>query len=420
MGASRTSTRRSRSWGCYEPHVGPQGPAERLRRFSQALYPGRALRRYQLDAAAPILAAVDRQAGGRFVLLFARQAGKDELLAQLLAYLLARYQGKGDSMVMATPTYKPQALVSRRRLVERTATPLHPGAHGADGYRLVVRHAGVAFLSGEEQANVRGETANRLLVANEAQDLEPGLWDSRFAPMTASTNAPTVFSGTPWASGSLLSREMAALADTPALFRADWQAVAAEVPAYGEHVRGRIAQLGAQHPFILSEYGLQELDAAGGLFPPRRQAQMHGTHPRRVLGDLGHVYALLLDLAGEDEDAPAALSAWARERQRDSVALTVVDVDLSTVTDDLLRKPTYRVVDRREWVGQKHAALVPHLLDLVRDVWKARYLVVDATGQGAQVAGVLAAALHKTCETVPFIFSQASKSRARLGFPGGD
>ena len=384
--------------------------------FSRALYPHHILRAYQLAAAAPILAAIHNPRGGRYVVLFSRQSGKDELLAQIQAFVLARDQRRGGAVVMATPTYKPQALVSRRRLDARLDPAIHLDARRADGYRLVVGAASAAFLSAEPAANVRGETADRLLIANEAQDIDPAIWDARFAPMAASTNAPAVFSGTPWAAGSLLSREMHDLADQGRVFRATWEDVAAEVPAYGDHVRARIAQLGEGHPFIRSEYGLEELDTAGGLFPPRRQAQMHGTHPRRLAAEPGHAYALLLDLAGEDEDAPADLAAWSRERQRDSVALTVVDVDLSTVKDDLLRKPSYRVVDRGEWVGQRYAVLLPHLLDLARTVWRARWLVVDATGAGGQIARLFTAALGRVCDVEPFLFTQASKSQLGWDF----
>lgn len=384
--------------------------------FSRACYPAHTLRRYQLAAARPILAAVERAAGGAFVILFSRQAGKDELLAQLQAFLLARYRLAGAAIVMGVPTYQPQSVVSRKRLAQRLQTPLHAGVHPYSGYGVEVGRARAVFLSTQEEANVRGETADRLLIANEAQSIPPGIWDSRFAPMTASTNAPTVVSGTPWAAGSLLSREMAHAEDRGRLYRADWQTVAAEVPAYGAHVQEKIAQLGAGHPFIRSEYCLEELDAAGGLFPERRQAQMRGMHARQTSATAGKTYALLLDVAGEDEDAPAGLELWSRERQRDSTALTVVEVDLSTVKDDLLRKPTYRIVDRREWVGQRHASLYPHLLDLARNVWHARYFVIDATGAGATVAAYFTAALLRTCEVVPFLFTQPSKSELGWAF----
>ena len=60
-----------------------------------------------------------------------------------------------------------------------------------------------------------------LLVANEAQDIDPGIWDARFDPMAASTNATTVFMGTVWDRTGLLHRQMAHLA---ALEAQGWRA----------------------------------------------------------------------------------------------------------------------------------------------------------------------------------------------------
>src|SRR5207244_375909 len=142
-------------------------------------------------------------------------------------------------------------------------------------------------------------------------------WDSALAPMTASTNAPSIFSGTPWSDTSLLTRERAVGRSSQTLYEADWQRVAAELPAYGEHVRGRMKVLGERHPFIRTEYCLEELGSQGGMFPPRRIAQMRGHHERQVSASPGKQYAILLDVAGEDEDAPEDLTAWSRERRRD-------------------------------------------------------------------------------------------------------
>src|SRR5207244_13367479 len=126
------------------------------------------------------------------------------------------------------------------------------------------------------------------------------------------------------------------------------------------------------------------------------QAHMRGSHSRLREATPGKQYALLLDIAGEDEDAPEHLEAWTRERQRDSMALTVVEVDQSTCADPLLARPTYRVVDRQEWVGQRHALLVPNVVDLAVNVWRAAWLVYDATGKGQEMGGPLSAGLLRS------------------------
>ncbi len=387
--------------------------------FDRALWPDRPLRRYQLEAARSVLGLVSAGEGGAAALVFSRQSGKDETLARLFAYLLARYRHLERFVVVGAPTIRPQSVVARRRLVSRLRTPLHRGWRLAEGYRVTLGKAGVSFMSADPEANARSETASLLLVANEAQDIEPGHWDATFAPMAASANAPLVVSGTPWMAGSLLSRERAITRGLGTLYEADWRRVAEELPAYGAYVRAQMAKLGERHPFVRTEYELQEIGSEGGLFPPGRQAQMRGEHERQAAATAGKTYALLVDVAGEDEDQSDEVEARGREKRRDSTALTVVEVDLATVKDAALARPTYRVVDRREWVGRKHTELYATLTDLALSVWRARYLVVDATGIGAGLASFLGARLQRTrCEVHAFVFTQKSKSDLGWAFVG--
>ena len=79
-------------------------------------------------------------------------------------------------------------------------------------------------------------------------------------------------------------------------------------------------------------------------------------------------------------------------KKRDSTALTIVEVDLTSLADELIQAPTYRVVSRHEWVGVKHTTLYGRIKALA-DHWQARYLVVDATGVGAGLASFLDKAL---------------------------
>ena len=103
-------------------------------------------------------------------------------------------------------------------------------------------------------------------------------------------------------------------------------------------------------------------------------------------------------------------------RNRDATALTVVEVDLAGLDDPLVMQPTYRVVDRRLWVGTPHPQLYAAIADLARNVWGARHVVVDATGVGAGLAGFLGQAL--TGRVVPFVFSSQSKSQLGWDFLG--
>ena len=300
--------------------------------FSRLILPRWRLRPYQVGPARAIAASVERRQGGSFVVVFSRQAGKDEMLAQLLAMLLTRYQDTGGSVVIAAPTFRPQAALSRDRLLARLDTSLTASrTRVRDGYAIEVGRASARFLSAAPGANARGQTADLLLVANEAQDIRPEVWDAVFDPMAASTNAPTLFMGTVWSRDSLLARQMRHLEGlersdgVQRVWRVTWDRVARELPPYGHRVRARIAQLGANHPFIQTEYCLRELEGEGGLFPPHRIAQMQGDHPRQHRATPGRRYALLLDVAGEEESGGSPES-FRDTTRRDSTALTVVEV----------------------------------------------------------------------------------------------
>jgi hypothetical protein len=201
------------------------------------------------------------------------------------------------------------------------------------------------------------------------------------------------------------------------VFLVPWHRVAAEIPAYGERVRARMEQLGEHHPFIRTEYFLEELDGEQGLFPPQRIAQMEGEHARQHRGAPGKRYALLLDVAGEEESGGGQLAfGMDASSRRDSTALTVVEVDTASRADG---RPLYRVVDRRAWTGARHATLHAQLVDLATTVWKASWIVVDATGIGAGLASFLEASLRrKGVRVVPFLFTSASKSRLGWDFIG--
>ncbi len=187
------------------------------------------------------------------------------------------------------------------------------------------------------------------------------------------------------------------------MFCYDADVVGRQVPAYGEFVRNRVAKLGRNHPLIRTQYYLEEIDDAGGLFPRSRRALMRGDHERQHEPTAGKRYAALLDVAGEDEQAGDAVSrAMLGNEARDATALTIVEVDCGYG-----RLPTYRTVDRKLWLGTRHTALHAQILALVRH-WHAVWVVVDATGVGAGLASFLAAALGD--RLIPVTFSPKVKS----------
>lgn len=389
--------------------------------FSRFTLPGHALRGYQLEAARPLARHLLRRSGEQFAIAFSRQSGKDEMLAQVIAWVLLRNAERGGTIVVAAPTLRPQAMISRDRLRDRLlANPLTAPLTRVSDRTVSVGQARAVFVSAARTANARGLTADLGLIANEAQDIRPAVWDAVFDPMAASTNATTIFMGTVWTRETLLARQMHYLRHkqrqdgNPRVFLVPWQRVAQDLPAYGARVQSRIAQLGEQHPFVRTEYFLEELDGQQSLFPPQRIAMLQGDHPRQHRATSGKRYALLLDVAGEEEHG-GMLSGFSTSR-RDSTALTVVEVDLTGRQDG---RPLYRVVDRRAWTGIRHAELHAHLVELATNVWRASWIVVDATGIGAGLASFLQASLRRTAiRVVPFTFTASSKSQLGWDFVG--
>lgn len=416
----------------------------------------RPLRSYQLAPAKAIVQSILERRGDTFAVVMSRQAGKNELSAQLEAYLMNLFQQvRGASIVKASPTYKPQTVNSKMRLLDCLDNPWNrDSVHRDDGYIVRLGRCRAFFFSAHPSANVVGATASVLLECDEAQDVDEDKWSKDFAPMAASTNATTVFYGTVWTSRTLLARVIRRLRDKERqdgrqrVFLVPWEVVAAEVPSYGEYVKKEMARLGDNHPIIKTQYKLEEIDQAGRLFPAERIARMKGSHPRertppwlphtrrggfqtrpppsplgggREAGPHGASYVITVDVAGEDEELEGAELREAAPR-KDSTVATVFRVDLSGLDDPLVGLPRYEVVDRHWWTGVRHAQLYGALLDLVKH-WRAWYLVVDATGVGAGLAGFLARRLGRVKDdppgiVVPFEFSAASKSDLGWGFIG--
>lgn len=373
---------------------------------------GLKLRAYQRAAANAVLGSVLGGHGRSIVVMFPRQSGKNELQAQLEAYLLALYQNEPLEMVKIAPTWQPQCQTSMRRLEKAlNANPLTQRRwekQAGSIYRL--GRARILFFSGAPEANIVGATASLLLEVDEAQNVLPDKFDRDIAPMAASTNATRVFWGTAWTAHTLLGRELRAAANeeegdgVKRVFRITADEVSAEVPAYARFVRQQVARFGRSHPSVRTQYYSEEIDGQAGLFPPGRMALLEGGHAWQDQPTAGETYAFLLDVGGEDRAAQAA----AERREHDATALVIVAVEPAGLSDPLARAPTYRVVHLRQWRGENHTRLYAQIRALA-ERWNPRRLVVDATGLGAGLAAFLDRSLPG--RVTRFEFNAQSKSR---------
>jgi hypothetical protein len=372
------------------------------------------LRPYQRQVALAILDSVFSRKGVTFSVEIARQGGKNELSAQLELLLLTLYLAEPKNLVKCSPTFKPQTVISMIRLKDRLNDAGFGGTWTAElGYIIRLGNARAIFLSADDKANVVGNTAHLLLEIDESQDVSQEKYDKEFKPMGATTNVTTVHYGTTWDDATLLEAvkqtnlELERKDGLRRHFRYDWQEVAKYNPDYLAYVESERRRLGENHPLFLTQYCLLPIHSGGGFLDPQQRAQIRGRHARKHQPEPGRVYVAGIDLAGEAEEE--ALTS--PNPHRDATVVTIGELDFS-MCRDTASEPLIRIVEHFWWTGRKHTELYPQLVDILKNVWRCRRVVVDATGIGQPVSSFLRKSLGS--RVTPYTFSAQSKSQ--LGF----
>jgi len=372
---------------------------------------------YQLEPARAILDSILHKLGLTIVLVISRQAGKDELLANLISYLMHLFSHREVGIVIANPTYKPQTLNFIMRLENRLKANLLTRAFWKkrSDYMRMIGMATTSLLSGDKEAKVVGATASLLLIINEAQDITPAKYDKDFEPMAASTNATRLIVGTEWTSGTLLAREEDAALELEKkdgkrrVFKYTSDDVRKVNKPYGTFVDEVVHKRGRQHPLVKTQYFCERIDAIAGMFNARRMALMQGDQSAQDAPLAGRVYAFCIDVAGMDE-AMLELEGM-RNPGRDKTTLRIMDIDLSSL--EILQAPIYRAVKSVEWHGENHVNIFGALSALI-DIWNPLYIIMDATGVGE---GLWAMMIKKyPTRTIGFKFTAQSKSELGYGF----
>jgi hypothetical protein len=407
---------------------------ERFERFSRELI-GRSLRAYQMEVARAIFASIERRDGAIFTVMMARQMGKNELSAQLEAWLLRLLQYKGVSLIKASPTLRPQGMLSKRRLREvltaaRDTSPSGLEWREREGHIIEIGHALIAFYSANKAANVIGATAHPLLEIDEAQEVVEEKYLRDFRPMCASSNATTVLYGTPWTGETLLEHQKqqnlelearsarqagtrsAPVGPTRRHFEFPWTTLAALNPDYRAYVEAEIERLGLMHPIIRTQYLLEPVAEKDRLFTAAQLEQLRGAHARlhspRVIGARPALYVAGIDIAGADE-GQEGLDGYQKlaNPQRDATVITIAEVERDQQMPGFV---FMQIVEQHEWVGLGYQEQYMRLRDLLRDLWQCARIVIDASGIGAGVAAWLQGELgDKLIEG--FQFTRSSKSK---------
>ncbi len=415
-------------------------------RFSRLVI-GLPLYNYQVRPLRAVIRSVIQGDGLEFLLVFPRQSGKNEAVAQLIVYLLNLFQRRGGNMVFgATGDGLGRGI---RRLEQRLDNSWNEGRWSKRSRPVsrVVGQAGAIFISTHPAAAARGETADWLLVIDEMQDQAAAHLEAVFEPMRAAHNATALYVGTVKSTTDALWQKKVALEveqdrdGRERVFLVSSAEVVADNPDYGQFLARKIRLLGRHHPIVASEYFNEPLAGAGGLFDSRRLALMRGAHLRgrpkeafpaagrardtranidppapEVHGDQA-IYLATLDVGGVDEAATDPLARLANPGRDYTVAhIFVVEAPAGEQPS-----PTYRAVDIFVDQGSRHFSsstsqpgLAQRLLKWFQ-AWEVVHLVADNSGVGAGLVDWLKAQLGPERVT-GFFFSRSRKATLGVNF----
>jgi hypothetical protein len=395
--------------------------------LKQPLYP------YQELIANAILDSILHQRGLTFTVMLARQMGKNQLSAVLEAYLLCFK--KSGTIIKAAPTFNPQIINSRARLLSMLDNQLtRERIWKAYGYMIGVSpqaqqrttQAGprVMFFSASPASNIVGATASLLLEVDEAQDVTIAKFDRDLRPMGATTNSTTVLYGTAWADDTLLAivkavnQELEEQDGIQRNFEYDWTTLAALNPAYRRYVENEMRRLGEDNINILTQYKLLPISGAGYFLNDLERYLLQGSHDWVYApGELddedkarASIYVAGMDVGGEDRAQRTIGEDVLRKSDRDS---TVISIGRVSFKEEGL--PHIEIIHQAWWTGKPYDEQYTAALALC-ERWGVRTLVTDRTGLG----DFMASQLQKSMGTrlIPFHFSRPSKSALTFQFKG--
>jgi len=385
--------------------------------LNRTMYP------YQEMVGQAIIDSILEKKGLTITVMMARQSGKNEISAIVESYLLACMES--GTLIKSAPTFKPQIINSRLRLLSMLENPLTAGrVWRSFGYMIgvariqqeVTKQTGprVMFFSASPDSSIVGATASLLLEVDEAQDVAIDKFDRDLRPMASTTDSTTILYGTAWTDDTLLAivsannLELEQKDGIKRHFEYDWRTLAAINPHYKRFVEAEIARLGEDHITIRTQYYLQPISGSGFLLSDMQHYLLRGNHDWQYEpDDEGDVYLLGMDVGGEerpkigDEKRPSS--------KRDSTIITV-----GRISYNELDLPKIEIVHQYWFNGMHHSGQYAVTCQIMQQ-WNARRLVIDATGLGEALASLLIDKFGDQRITT-FKFSRPSKSKLTYQF----
>jgi hypothetical protein len=376
---------------------------------------------YQEIIGNAIIESVLNNQGLTFSVMMARQMGKNETSAIIEAYLLCCMES--GTMVKAAPTFKPQVINSRLRLLQMLENELMAdrvwksfgyiiGVAPTPAQRRDTIGPRIMMFSADPDSNIVGATASLLLEVDEAQDINIDKFNRDLRPMASTTNATTVIFGTAWSDDTLLAMTRAhnlELEEQDGIkrhFEYNWRELASINPNYKKFVEAEIARLGADHITVRTQYELQPISGAGFLLNELQRHMIRGKHQWQWgPEDEDEWFCAGLDIGGEERPKYSSEVS----NKRDSTVLTIARVGTNS-----LGLPSIEVVNQQFWTGMEWLTQYEMICELC-GIWGIRKIVLDATGLGEMMSSLLVTRFGED-RVIPFKFTRPSKSSLAYEF----
>lgn len=328
--------------------------------------------------------------GRTITVMASRQTTKNEISGELQKWILLYFARKGGICIRTAPTYRPQVVLSKRRL-EKTLN-LDPFTRGSyqksEGYIYRRGMAEIHFLSSGADANVVGSTADILLDIDEAHKVDEDKFYEDFDPMRASTNAPCVFWGVGADGSDLLWRQrMKNEEDAPQDNLYFPAPIWCEInPVYEKFFSGVVSRLGIKHPVVQTQYMLQPSVSSDAFFDQEQTDGILRSEHSRCRERVGNLPVYMcIDIAGEDLFGNEDAINQGIDPRKDSTAVIIYTVDGSNLYHG---HPLVRILDIHHWVGRPLPAQQDELERIVTR-WKPNKVRIDARGIGEQIGSYL-------------------------------
>ena len=389
---------------------------------------GKPLYWYQELIGDAILNSIRGGHGCTFTIMLARQMGKNQLSAVLEAYLLCMWEQ--GTIVKAAPTYKPQVINSKQRLLHMLDVPgLSSRLWKSYGYMIGMAPDGTSpdeqsgpralFFSAGPESHIVGATASLLLEIDEAQDVLPEKFDTDLKPMASTTNATTVLYGTAWSDATLLAQmsahnqELERQDGIRRHFAFDWTTLAQINQHYRRFVEGEMQRLGEDHVSIRTQYRLLPISGTGYLLNDLQRLLIKGTHSwlDEPDEDEDGYYVAGMDIGGEDERSQPGDEQQTASGKRDSTIITI-----GRVSYNELDLPGIEIVHQYWFTGMRHLDQYAATCEIMQR-WNIQKLVIDKTGLGEGLASLLTEKFGEE-RVNGFRFTRPSKSALTFHFLG--